>query len=187
MGKMSGVGFVGLTASFLCLLASPRTASADDVVVAEAIADDEGLGSLCIASSQLAHDALAQLISQHLKLDGQVSSVDVTGGNAKVGFRSIPGHPVAGRFPSDMVAANGLHQCAEALVGGYYWPASIGLIALGGIFGNLCAAGEFGCGPSHHGGGPSPGPPGPPGPPPFRPTPRPPVPHPTPPSVSPFR
>jgi hypothetical protein len=161
VGKVWGTGLARLTAGFLCLLALPRTALAEDVVVGEAVADDQGAGSLCIASSQIGREALAQLVSRHLKIDG--------------------------RFPSDVAAANGLHQCAAAFVGGYS-PASIGLLALGGIFGNLCAAGELGCGPSGDGGGsPPPGPPGPPGPPFVRPTARPPVPHPTPPAVSPFR
>ena len=76
--------------------------------------------------------------------------------------------------------------------GGSWWsqgyrPAAVGgLLALGGIFGGLCWAGELGCGHSHGGGSSPPGPPGPPGPP--RP-PRPPfipTPHPPQPPVSPF-
>jgi hypothetical protein len=186
--KLRFAGFVGLTAGVLCLLALPRTTLAEDVVVAEAVADDQGAGSLCIASSQLSHDALSQLISQYLKIDGEVKSVDVAAGNANVGFLTMPGRQVAGRFPSEVATANGLHRCAGAYAGAY-WPASIGLLALGGIFGNLCAAGELGCGPSDGGGGGvlPPSPPGPPGPPFVRPTPRPLGPQPTPPAVSPFR
>ncbi len=179
---------LGLIAALL-FLGSPRAALAEDVVVAEAVADDQGAGSLCIASSNISYDELAQLISRHLTIDGQVTSVDVTSGNAKVGFHSTPAQHVSGRFPADVVTANALHQCAVPVLGAYVPAAAGGLVALGSIFGGLCWAGELGCGSSNGGGGPTPpGPPGPPRPP--RP-PRPPfvipTPHPQPPPVSPFR
>jgi hypothetical protein len=181
-------GNLGLIATLICLVV-PRAALAEDVVVAEAVADDQGAGSLCIASSKISYDELAQLISSHLKIDGQVTSVDVTSGNAKVGFHSTPAQHVSGRFPSDLVTANALHQCAVPVIGAYVPAAAAGLAALGGIFGGLCWAGELGCGSSHGGAAPSP-PPVPPNPPrPPRP-PRPPFVIPTPqpqPPVSPFR
>jgi len=170
----------------LLILTSSRAAFAEDVVVAEAVADDAGGGSLCIASSKVGPDELGQLISKQLKLDGQVTSVAVTGGNAKVGFHSTPSQPVTGRFPAEVVQANGLHQCAAPVLGGYAPAAAGGLLALGGIFGGLCAAGELGCG-SSNGASASPPvqptPPGPPGPPH---PPGPPPPNPPSPPVSPF-
>lgn len=59
-------------------------------------------------------------ISQHLKIDCQVRSVDVTSGNAKVGFRSMPGVKSPGDSP-EVVTVNGLHTSAPCP----FWAATI--------------------------------------------------------------
>jgi hypothetical protein len=145
--RLAQKGIVWLLSSALCLVSS-RPALAVDVVIAEAVADDEGTGSLCIASTKISPDELGMLISSQMKIDGQMTSVDTTGANAKIGFRSTPASHVSGRFPSEVVQANGLHQCAAGVLGAYQPAAIGGLLALGGIFGGLCAAGDLGCGSS---------------------------------------
>ena len=175
----------GLTIGSLFLVSS-SAALAEDVVVAEAGADQEGAGSLCITADKIAsHDDLVELIKRQVKIEGQVRSIDVEGQNAKLAFHAEPGRHVEARVPADVVSANGLHECAAPLLGGY-WPATGGVFALGGIFGGLCAAGELGCGSSSEH---APPPVVPPGPPPVHPpVPRPiSNPIPTPPAVSPFR
>jgi hypothetical protein len=129
-------------------------------------------------------DALVELVKQQVKIEGQVRAIDVDGKNAKVAFDAEPGRHVEARVPADVVSANGLHQCAAPLLGGY-GPAIGGVLALGGIFGGLCAAGELGCGGEE---GAPPPPVVPPGPPPRPPRPPGPIarPIPTPPAVSPF-
>ncbi len=178
--------FAGLVAGSL-FLASASAARAEDVAVAEAVTDQEGAGSLCITADNVAsRDELVDLINRQVKIEGQVRSVEVRGKDAKVAYHAEPGQHVVARVPANVAQANGLHQCAAPLLGGYGAPAIGGLFALGGIFGGLCAAGDLGCGGSS--GGVAPTPVVPPGPPPPRPPlPPPPGTLPTQPAVSPFR
>jgi hypothetical protein len=104
----------GLIATSLCL-ALVSAALAEDVAVAEAVADEKGTGALCIAADKAkSEDEIVELIQTKVKIDAQVQSISVVNHLAKVAFRTEPARRVTAQAPAEVVADKGLHRCAAA-------------------------------------------------------------------------
>jgi hypothetical protein len=170
----------------LLFLTLSRAALVENVAVEEPVLDQHDAVQLGKAPQRFTgKDALTQSPQRLPEIDPRSRTSDVGQPNAQMALRSKTNGHIIAPVAADTEANDHRER------GGYWWsqgyrPAAVGgLLALGGIFGGLCGAGELGCGNSHEN-GPPPGPPNPPGPPPHPPHPPvPPGPPPHPP-VSPF-
>jgi hypothetical protein len=169
----------------LLFLTLSRAALVENQAIDEPVLDQREAAPLGEApQTRTGHGALAQSPQRPPKIDPRAQTSDAGPRSAQVALRpQSNGHiisPAAADTGSNEHQGNG-----SSFLQGYRPYAVGGLLALGGVFGGLCGAGELGCGNSH-GNGPPPGPPNPPGPPPHPPHPPvPPGPPPHPP-VSPF-
>jgi hypothetical protein len=148
----------------LLFLTLSRAALVQNQAIEEPVLDQYEAVSLGKApQTRTGHGAVPQ---RPPKIDPRPQTSDAGPRSAQVALRpQTKGHivsPVAADTGANERQGNG-----SSFLQGYRPYAVGGLLALGGIFGGLCWAGELGCGHSNGGGSPPepPGPPGPPGPP----------------------
>ena len=165
MGKTwwvrSGLGLI----FGLLFLTLSRAALVENTAVEEPVLDQHEAVPFGEAPQRLTgKDALAPSPRPLPKIAPRSRTGDAGAPNPQVALRPKTNGHIIAPVAADTEATDHRDR------GGYWWsqsyrPAAVGgLLALGGIFGGLCAAGELGCGNSH-GNGQPPGPPNPPGPP----------------------